>query len=98
MSIVAADPYRGNASIAGSGIPFEITPSDTDELPCVVRAIRAANDGEIVIVAAEPVPGMDLPNPDVTHPVKEGELIFGRIRQVKATGSESQTGTIIGYV
>lgn len=101
MPVVAVNPYQSNASIAGSGIPFVITPSDDDELPCVVRAIRAPNDGVITIVAADAVPagdGVSVPSATVAHPVKEGELIYGRIKQVKVTGSEDQTGTIIGYV
>lgn len=101
MPIVAVNPYQSNANIAGSGIPFVITKSDTDELPCVVRAVRAPNDGTLVIVAADAVPtaaGGTAPSATVSHPVKEGELIFARIKQIKETGSEDQTGTIIGYV
>lgn len=96
MPTAADNPTLGNAGIAGVAPkgPFVITPSDSDELPVVVRAIRAANDGVITVKPRYPLSGQE----SVAHPVKEGEIIFGYFKQVMATGSEDQTGTIIGYV
>jgi hypothetical protein len=94
---VTADenPNQGNTSLAGVAAkgPFVITPSDTDELPIVVRAIRADGDGVITVKPKYPITGQE----SVAHPVKDGEIIVGYFKQVMATGTTGQT-TPIGYV
>ncbi len=89
MPIVAKDPYANRHSSkyrdgvnAASDDQFLVTPSDTDELEYVTRAIRITGSGTLKVVNAA---GRTLTFPD-------GALAAGiahsiRVRKVFATGT-----------
>jgi hypothetical protein len=96
---VTKNPFNSSPSVAGAGSFYAITPDDDEDLPRYVRAIRAPSDGNIEIVPVDPVPGANYeadPANSLIHPVKEGDIVVGWIKRVRAA-STTVTGTIVGY-
>jgi hypothetical protein len=63
-----------------------ITPSDTEELAVLPRAIRCNVGGDIVVT----MPGADGSDVDVTYTVADGEVLDIRPKKIKATGTDAE--------
>ncbi len=87
----SANPFQGNASVAGAGTFYKITPSNSDDLPVVVRAVRVNSDGVIALMPLNPVGDQTI----VNYPCKAGEIIIGYVKRVKVENT-TVTGDIIG--
>jgi hypothetical protein len=88
MAVVAANPWSINAM--GTCVPlgfFTISPSDTDELPVVIRQIEATGAGNVVVVCVD--------GTTYTLPFSAGQIRTGFFKQVKST-STTATGLIAG--
>jgi hypothetical protein len=66
---------------------FTIAPSDSAEIVPLPKAVRAVGAGTIMLQAVDS-------SIDVAHPVYDGEVIEGRIRFIRATGTNV---AVIGY-
>jgi len=82
MPVIAQDHLCAD-SVASFANQFAITPSDTDELPNVTRAIFIGVGGTISCVAVN-----DGSNP-VSWNVPSGFILPGRIRKVLANGTSA---------
>lgn len=91
------DSTLGNKSISGPGSCYYITPSDSADLPAVVRAIIVPEDGNIAVVPRDPVTGGGYEtNGSIIFPVLAGQEIIGYFKKVFAAGTTAFSGRIIG--
>ncbi|WP_152036608.1 spike base protein, RCAP_Rcc01079 family [Burkholderia pyrrocinia] len=78
----AEDPFKGSLPTLTSSATsfFEITPSDTDPLPKLPRAIRVGVPGDVIAVGGD---GVAVPFRNCAA----GEVLDIRAVQIKATGT-----------
>ncbi|MES2788139.1 MAG: hypothetical protein V4719_00860 [Planctomycetota bacterium] len=87
MPVVARNPWSG-FSMGSAVVPLgvvAVTPSDTDELATVVRAIEATVAGNVAVVYID--------GSSAVHVLAAGERKSGFIKQVKST-TTTATGII----
>ena len=65
---------------------YEITPSDSADLPRIPRALRVQTDGDVAV--------RDKFGTDITYPVTAGEVLPFRGVRILATGT---TATVVGW-
>lgn len=92
MPVIAANPLATQSSsiVAPAASMFAITPSDTDEVVTVVRAIFVGVAGDVSVI--------DTANNTVVHKNCAAGSYIGpfRVKQVKATGTTATN--LVGYV
>lgn len=91
MAIIAKDtfPNDGLGAQDSARKAFAITPSDTDELAFIARAIHVGADGDVVAILQGDTAA-------VTFTCKAGTCLPYRVRQVKSTGTTA-TGLVAVY-
>jgi hypothetical protein len=90
MSLVAADPFSTVVRSAWHEPythAFAITPSDTDELPMITRAIYVGGAGDIAVILADDTPVGSSGSSITLKAVPVGTVLPMRVRQVWSTNT-----------